>query len=229
MGQKEDRDNTLERVTNVAIILVSAVFLLSHSADMVDWVKQQAGKATDRRLVAHTWEELIDTESLLDDGEKASGRPILVEFIDYQCPACRVVGPAVFEASARGTVVVAIRHLPLEGLHPMARTAAKAAVCAERQGRFQPAHELLLSDDEWVNSDDWVRFAEVIGIDDAGEYASCLEGGEAEARIDRDKNLAIALSIASTPAFVTADGIHYGVGGFRAALEESGGLTRNQP
>lgn len=225
MGQSEDRGNKLERITNIAILAVSAVILLSHSGAVVHWVKQRSVERTERRLVAQTWEELLDAASVLNGVGVARDRPIVVEFMDYQCPACGAVGPSVTDASDRGAVGVVIRHLPLEAIHPMARTAAKAAVCAERQGLFKPAHELLLSDDAWVTSDDWdwVAFAEVVGVGDLDEFARCLAGAEAEARIDRDKNLATALSVVSTPTFVTAGGIHRGVGGFRAAVEGFGG------
>ena len=101
----------------------------------------------------------------------------------------------------------------------MAREAALAVVCAERQGRLRAAHEALIGDGDWVPLRDWLGMAEKVGIGDLARFAECLGGHDAEQRLANDLQLAAALGIASTPTFVTPQGIYRGTGGFQAALD----------
>ena len=153
--------------------------------------------------------------------EQGSGdRPIVVEFLDYQCPACRAVAPAVRAAWDDGTATIVVRHLPLESIHPFAMDAAKSVVCAEWQGRLREAHEALLSEAGWVERRDWLGMAESVGVGDLATFEECLGGREAEARVESDRRMAGALDIASTPTFVTERGVYPGVRGFSTALRE---------
>lgn len=64
----------------------------------------------------------------------------IVEFGDFECPACRQAHPAVqFLLSHFGQRVrFVFRHFPLREVHPHAELAAEAAEAAGAQGKFWP-------------------------------------------------------------------------------------------
>jgi uncharacterized membrane protein len=78
----------------------------------------------------------------------------VVEFSDFQCPFCRL---GAFNLNAAmnghpGKVRMVFRNFPLDSacnrtveqaMHPLACDAAKAAVCSQKQGKFQAVYETL--------------------------------------------------------------------------------------
>ena len=213
------RAGWLERITNLAILGTLLILLLNPSGPIGSRVSRQVAETRERRTIENLWGGLTAPQSDVGDEQAAAGAPIVVEFLDYQCPACKAVAPAVSEAWKKGTATIVIRHLPLEEIHPLAREAALAVVCAERQGRLRAAHEALIGDGDWVPLRDWLGMAEKVGIGDLARFAECLGGHDAEQRLANDLQLAAALGIASTPTFVTPQGIYRGTGGFQAALD----------
>ncbi|MDE0130922.1 MAG: DsbA family protein [bacterium] len=211
----------LESIANVCIVLILLFLLFNPSGMLGGWIGERLQERKERRAVARNWEHLIDSASTLSNTREGSdGKPIVVEFLDCQCPACRTVAASVSEAVREGTVIVVVRHLPLERIHPVARTGAKAAICGEAQGRFLETHEALLGNGGWLERGDWVELGRVVSVGDPLGFAKCLESVEAETRVDRDIELAARLGITATPSFVTLNGIYEGESGFRRALAE---------
>ena len=68
----------------------------------------------------------------------------IVEYSDFQCPACAGATPAI-QAVLETTpgIRLIFRHLPLESLHDKAYLAAEAAEAAGAQGKFWEMHNLL--------------------------------------------------------------------------------------
>ncbi len=222
MDQKQDSDSRgrdrLGKITNIAILGTLLFLLLNPSGVIGSWVSRQFADLRQQRAVGALWEELAGYSGVGGEPD-ANGRPVVIEFLDHQCPACRAVAPLVSRAIEDGTAHIVIRHLPLEAIHPIAREAAKAVVCAERQGRSHAAHEALMDDEDLVSRRDWLVMAGMAGVGDLSQFAECLEGEEAEQRVEGDMRMAAALGIGSTPTFVTRKGIFLGTGGFQAAME----------
>lgn len=91
----------------------------------------------------------IAASEVVGEGRHAFGDPnspyTLVEFGDYECPACRMNQPVVRALIARypGRLRLVYRHCPLP-LHANALTLARAAECARTEGRFWAVHESLM-------------------------------------------------------------------------------------
>jgi protein-disulfide isomerase len=68
----------------------------------------------------------------------------VIVFAEFQCPFCGRVQPVLAELRKRHPedLRIVFRHLPL-AFHKHARTAAKAAVAADRQGKFWRMHDFL--------------------------------------------------------------------------------------
>lgn len=79
----------------------------------------------------------------------------LIEYGDFECPACGAYFPLVQQiiANYSSTVLFAFRNFPLYSIHPDAGIAAQAAEAAGLQGKYWPMHDLLYTDQTtWVDS-----------------------------------------------------------------------------
>ena len=202
------------RIVNMAIIVTLAVLLLNPSGVVGRWITSTYRGWDEARRVSRNWTELVDAPSRI--GESSS---VIVEFVSYDCAVCRTVAPAVVEAVSREDVVVVVRHMPsTRSVGGAATEAAQAAICAERYGLFPEAHESLLADETWLNSRDWRRFAEGLGIDDTSSFSGCMGEERTQRRLDRDLALADVLQIVGTPTFASEEGLHLGASGLGAAV-----------
>lgn len=80
---------------------------------------------------------------------------VLVEYSDFQCPACASWSILVNQAIEKYNQDLRFeyRHFPLQSIHKRAFAAAKAAEAAGRQGKFWPMSELLFSNQaSWSES-----------------------------------------------------------------------------
>src|SRR5438876_6581875 len=79
----------------------------------------------------------------------AATAPVTVyEMSDFQCPYCKRHVDQTFPALekeyiATGKVRWVFINFPLISIHPNAQAAAEFAMCAAREGKFWPAHDLL--------------------------------------------------------------------------------------
>ncbi|MDE2877271.1 MAG: thioredoxin domain-containing protein [Gemmatimonadota bacterium] len=114
---------------------------------------------------------------------------VIIEFGDYECPACRAVAPHIdaVRAAFPQKVAVVYRHLPLE-YHHLAYRAARAAECAAVQGKFEAFHTWLYGDAEWMANPRgrFASFAAQIGMPDIERFESCLDDLSPVASIERD-------------------------------------------
>lgn len=79
----------------------------------------------------------------------------VIEYGDFQCPACGAYFPIMQQLlSAYGNrVAFAFRNFPLYTLHPDAGMAAQAAEAAGLQGKYWPMHDLLYQNQAtWSNA-----------------------------------------------------------------------------
>jgi protein-disulfide isomerase len=74
----------------------------------------------------------------------------LVEYGDYQSPACMAAAPELEMLRKRfdGRLRFAFRHFPIGDSHPLALQAAEAAEAAGAQGRFWEMHDLIYGRDQ---------------------------------------------------------------------------------
>ena len=103
-------------------------------------------------------------------GEKkhvaGSGSVTIVEFSDFQCPACLAVQEPLKQILKKyeGKVEFVYRHFPLVSIHKNAMGAAQASEAAALQGKFWEFHDKLFENQaEWSGlSDPKDKFGEYI-------------------------------------------------------------------
>lgn len=132
----------------------------------------------------------------------AENAPVtIVEFSDYQCPFCKRAEPVIDEILAKypDRVRVVYRHFPLDQIHPRARPAAEASLCAGEQGKFWEFHEKLFSG-EGLEEADLVAYAEAVGLDKA-KFEACVSERRFQKQVEADLAAARAAGVSGTPAF----------------------------
>ncbi|MEP7346483.1 MAG: DsbA family protein [Gemmatimonadaceae bacterium] len=129
----------------------------------------------------------------------------IVEFADFQCPACRMAEPFLRELQrTNADVALVFRHLPLAS-HPYARPAARAAECAASLDRFEQYHDLLFQKAESIGTLTWIAFARRAGIADTTKFAQCLSTSNVDRSLARDSAAAESLHVEGTPTFLVND------------------------
>lgn len=140
----------------------------------------------------------------------AEAKVTIVEFSDFQCPACRAIYPNVKQLMAQypTDVRVVYRHFPLNSIHPYAQISAQASVVAGEFNKFWEMHDLLFErQDQWstLSSQDEVKntlvtYAEELGIDKA-QFSERIDSDSARSIVNQDLSYATQLGIDSTPTF----------------------------
>lgn len=136
----------------------------------------------------------------------SSASVTLVEFGDYQCPACGSVYHLVKQLldEEKDKLTFVFRNFPLS-IHPNARPAAEAAEAAGEQGKFWQMHDKLFeAQTEWSEStkspDIFVKYAKELGLD-TEKFKKSVESLKFQDKINRDVNDGTTLGINSTPTF----------------------------
>ncbi len=130
-------------------------------------------------------------------------RVTIVEFADFQCPFCSKEEATIQNVlkSHPDDVRLVFRQLPLPGAHPDAIGAARAAVCADRQGMFWPMHDAMFQDQKALGNGALVETAKRIGLD-GDRFQECLTSPGAMQAVERDAKAADELNIGETPFFL---------------------------
>jgi protein-disulfide isomerase len=142
-----------------------------------------------------------------------SGPVTVVEFADYECPACQAVAPELQQLVTDGSITLVYRYFPLPQ-HSLAVLAARAAQAASLQGKFWPMHDLLFSTHAaWENlsSDDARAYfgglASRAGLGVQRWQADLTSPAVAEA-VSSDAAAASALGLPGTPS-IFINGSYY--------------------
>lgn len=152
----------------------------------------------------------IDASLLAPADSHKIGSPsaavILVEFGDFQCPACGAYHKVVKELQNRhkDTLALVFRHFPLSS-HQNAMPAARAVEAAASQGKFwEMYNKVYENQNEWSKEKDpWAIFdtyAKDLGIN-VEQLRKDVSSEVVQKRIDRDMADALRLGINATPTF----------------------------
>ena len=124
----------------------------------------------------------------------------IVEFSDYQCPFCARSEPLIAQAlEAYPTQArFVFKHFPLTSIHPHAMGASKAAVAAQKQGKFWEMHELLFANQRALSPEQLQGYAQQIGLD-MEQFKADMESAEVENLVKEDMRLAQQVGVRGTP------------------------------
>lgn len=166
--------------------------------------RRASAEAEVRAALAARKEEILrDPDSPV--GGNPDGDVTLVEFADYNCPYCRRVAPTLVEAvGADPELRIVYKEIPILG--PNSVFAAKAALAAQRQGKYVDFHRALMNAKGVAAEGLVFAIAAKVGLD-VEQLKADMEAPWVQAGIDRNLALSRALGINGTPSFVVGDRI----------------------
>ena len=150
----------------------------------------------------------VDAPELVRESSQALGpadaKVTIVEFADFQCPACAASHPTLKQliTDYGDKIRFVFRHYPL-AMHANAQLAARAAEAAGKQGKFWELHSLL-----YENQNAWafqlkpegkfVEYAKELGLNEEQFKADLTDVTTAD-KIAQDMGDGDALGVDATP------------------------------
>jgi protein-disulfide isomerase len=151
------------------------------------------------------WEAVL-TMPVSEDRDHIQGSehaPVtLVEYGDYECPACGASYPIIKEAQARmgERLRFVFRNFPITTAHPHAEQAAEAAEAAAAQGKFWMMHDLLYDNQRHLGDRDLRAYADKLGLDVEAFDQQLAEHVQA-GRVREDFLSGVRSGVNGTPTF----------------------------
>lgn len=140
------------------------------------------------------------------------GAPItIVEFADFQCAHCAAARPMLAElVRSRPDVRVCFKHFPLPA-HPLAMSAAQAAVFAHGKGSFWQVHDLLFENQQRLSNEEIKRIVTSAGLS-AAELVQAVAADQLAPVVEKDKAEGEKLGVEGTPTlFVNGRSLGFGL------------------
>jgi protein-disulfide isomerase len=157
-----------------------------------------------------------------DHASGAEDAPVtLVEYGDYQCPACGAAYPMIKAIQERlgAKLRFVFRNMPLNEVHPNAEMAAEAAEAAGAQGKFWEMHDALYENQDQLGAELVAKLAKRLHLDGV-RFDHDLTTRRFRDHVKRDFLGGVRSGVNGTPTFFI-DGTRYdGVLG-EAALESA--------
>lgn len=170
-----------------------------------------------------------------EDAARSKGKPSakhwVVEYIDYQCTACRVATGLLAGVAERHPrdIYLQVRFFPLEK-HSHGFESAVYGYCAAKQKKFFEFHELLFSNqDQWSSLPDigesMKAYAKQAGMDPA-RLDACVNEPQSKEAVQKEHEDALLLGVVGTPTVFLDGKMTVGVKALAAALNEQFEETR---
>lgn len=157
-----------------------------------------------------TNQKLTDNSTILaTDHVKGAenAQNILIEYSDFQCPACSAYQGMLKKLNEElgNEVKIIYRHFPLESIHPYARLAAQASEAASLQNKFWEMHDKLFENQTaWSTVENpeekFLQYASELSLN-IEQFQKDLNSNETQNIINEHLLIAETLKLNSTPSF----------------------------
>lgn len=181
----------------VACALTTTALVVRHELGASD----SAASTEPARPVFHEqWRDLLQYGARLGPRD---AKVEIIEFADFECPFCEKMHVTLSQLRGRfgSDVAVTFIHYPL-AQHRFAELAARAAECADKQGRFEAMHDTLFTHQRALGIKPWSELANQSGVSDPAAFDTCMKDPAPLWRIEHGKRLADELSIFGTPTLI---------------------------
>lgn len=191
-----DRKFVIGIVLTTIILIVAGIFLVS----------KEPAKNSPQPVPVNSQELLKVTESDRVKGSREA-RVALIEYSDFQCPACKAYYPVLKQLIDEfgDKVTFVYRNFPLRQIHQNAQLASQAAEAAGKQDKFWEMHDLIFENqEEWSKSANpkeiFAEYADGLNLD-VERFKTDLDSQEVKDKVDNDYRTGTELNINGTPAF----------------------------
>jgi protein-disulfide isomerase len=129
-----------------------------------------------------------------------NGDVTVVEFFDYRCPYCKRVSDSLMTLIKDDpNVKVVYKEFPILG--PDSLVAAKIALAAHRQGKYEQVHTAFMAHKGSFEQEALLELAASAGADRA-KLATDMQDPAIQGQLQANDSLAAALGITGTPGFL---------------------------
>lgn len=131
----------------------------------------------------------------------ATASAYLVEFSDFQCPACKSFAPIVDEITAtyKDKLLFAYRHFPLDQ-HQFAVKTALASEAANEQGKFWEMYRYLFDNQEKFTDELIAAAGKEVKLDEK-KYTEALRSEKYKDKVFKDLADGKKFGVNATPTF----------------------------
>lgn len=180
-------------------------YLKQHPAEVMEALKTAQAQA-EQQQQAEATQALEDRKAEIynNPADPVLGNPegdvTVVEFFDYRCPYCKRVSDSL-QTLVQGDpkVRVVFKDFPILG--PESLVAAKIALAAQRQGKYQEVHEALMAHKGSFDKDALIEVAANAGADGT-RLSADMEDPAILGQLQANDALAAKLGITGTPGFL---------------------------
>lgn len=177
-----------------AVILVAGVVMVSTGQQQTPIDEQLASEETRLRASDHV--------------KGPNQAPLtLIEFSDFQCPACASYHSVLKELTQefQNEIQIVYRHFPIRSLHRHAELAARAAEAAGKQGKFWEMHDILFElQAEWAEEKNpqerFFEYAQSLDLD-LDVFKTDLNSNQVSDKVNADNQSGLRLGVDATPTF----------------------------
>lgn len=166
--------------------------------------QQQMGKMqqTATKAITKNAKDLFNNPSSPVIGN-SNGDITLIEFMDYQCAHCKDMGPVIDQLISNDpNLRVVYKEFPIFG--PTSEFASKAALAAQKQGKYAAFHDALMKDDNPLTKDEVLKIAQQVGLD-TNKLEKDANDSAIEKQLKDNMRLAQELGLLGTPAIIIGD------------------------
>lgn len=172
---------------------------------LIDALQNSAARRQQQQM-QKTMDEQMKHPVAVDYGNSPSTGPAnakvtIAEFSDFECPFCKrghVTMKQLLQAYPKDVRVV-FKNRPLP-MHKNARSASKAAMAANKQGKFWEMADALFENQSKLGQDFYMSQAKALGLN-VDKFKADMEAPETEAAIKADEAQADKLEVNGTPGF----------------------------
>lgn len=152
------------------------------------------------------WMPVENGDSLRERGNligSTSAAITLLEFGDFECPACAAFSSRLKSVMSRRPDDIALlyRHFPLRS-HRFAEPAARAGECGAAAGKFAEMHDVLYEKQNSFGLTPWTELAHSAGITDTVWFKDCMVDPAIHAAVNADAAAAERAGAAGTPTLI---------------------------
>lgn len=188
---------------------IGMIFIASASKNIQKLSDEQISEAVENFNRQSGYDLKVDKDSTPLWGTK--GAPVtFVEFSDYRCPFCRQAAFMVkpFLTEYKKNVEYYFINYPLDSecnhyvqhqMHPGACLAARAALCANKAGRFWDYHDELFRETGNIDNKLVLKIAGKLNLN-TDDFATCLGSAEVDRKLKEDIETARKIYITGTPS-----------------------------
>lgn len=198
----------------LAVVLVGSSALILTGFNVRREIEFRIPPAPTR--IVPDWKQYITAGHRL--GSDRAEVKVLV-FSDYQCPACNAAFSdlAAIRRGNEENVAVILRHYPI-AQHVYANAAARAAVCADGQGRFEQMNTLLFLKADSFAVQGFADIAALADVPNIEEFTRCMDDPSTAAVVTSDVAAGTAIKVTATPTIVINGEQYTGALGLKAIV-----------